>query len=78
MAAAVLKGPRLVLTTLEVTINPITEPVDLRAGLPQAKTKQNKQTNKQKPYQVESASPPISRKLDYSFTEQGPAHQSKT
>ena len=28
----------------------------------------------QKNYQVESATPPISRKLDYSFTEQGSAH----
>ena len=57
LAAAVLKGPRLVLTTLEVTINPITEPVDLRAGLLQAKTKQNKQTNKKPTRQRVQAHP---------------------
>ena len=52
---------------LEVTFSPTREPIGFRTGPPQAKRLMGG-----------SRALPISRQLDYRFTEHGPAHQSKT
>ena len=52
---------------LEVTINPIIEPVDFRAGWPQAKQLTDW-----------DLSPTHQQAIELKFSEHGPAHQSKT